>query len=92
MAGLIGEASQNKAGLMPTNALFNMGNIGEKELSGVRNGYGYQTYFDAGQAGTFVTFGNVSPLQIKACYDGSWIKYRIYDPTKGAFTAWKSLI
>ena len=92
MAGVIGEANQSKAGLMPTNALFNMGNIGETDLSNIRNGFGYQTRFDAGQAGAFLTFGNIAPLQIKAGYDGSWIKFRIYDPTKNAFTDWKSLI
>lgn len=89
---MIGEASQSKTGLMPTNALFNMGNIAEADLSGVRNSYGYQTRFDGGQAGTFLTFGNIAPLQIKAGYDGSWIKFRIYDPTKNTFTDWKSLI
>ena len=92
MAGIIGNASSSKAGLMPADALFNLGNIGEKQLSGVYNSFGYQTYFDGGQAGTFVSLGSIAPLQIKAGYDGSWIKFRIWDPTKNVFTDWKSLI
>lgn len=89
-------ATQEKKGLMSKNGIIGTGMIPDGfNPDDLGNCFGYQGSADGGSgaAGPILSIrpSEATGFQIKANYDGGYIKYRTKNPVTGEWTKWKQI-
>lgn len=87
-------ATQEQNGLMNKNGLIIRSDMGQNNLENVGTTCGY-TYADgdgSGIPGPFFSIkGGVSCIQLKANYQGSMLRFRVYNQVDEVWSKWKSI-
>lgn len=90
--GAMPVATETTKGLMPANGIIPISTEQAGDLLNTGSTFGYSHQEDgSGLYGIFLSIKQNSVFQLKASFDGSALKFRVYNQTKQEWSSWKSI-
>lgn len=90
--GAMPVATETTKGLMPANGIIPISTEQAGDLLNTGSAFGYSHQEDgSGLYGIFLSIKQNSVFQLKASFDGSALKFRVYNQTKQEWSSWKSI-